>query len=134
MAAIGVMGLHALTDREAAVTIASPSGGGEAWTASWRWWERRPKIAGGFEAPSPFGGVWGVSVFDERQSYQGAGEVVEESRRRAAFHISNWTLNGFRWEGAVALDGLVRTAPAQAATPLRPQRRCSDVFLTTGRS
>lgn len=139
MPAIAAMGLHAVTEREAVVTIASPSGGGEMWTASWRWWERRPRIAGGFEAPSPFGGVWGVSVFDERQSYEGAGEVVEESRRRAAFHLSNWTLSGFRWEGTVALDrfredGADTGGHTGAASASLQRRFLDDRALVEGRA
>lgn len=114
--AFATMGLHALTDREAVVTIASPSGGGEAWTASWRWWERRPKVAAGLEAPSPFGGIWGVNLFGERQSYADRGGAFEESRRRASFHVSNWTLGGLRWEGTVGVD---RFGAAEAARDTR---------------
>jgi hypothetical protein len=114
--AFGTLALHALTDREAAVTIASPSGGGEAWTASWRWWERRPKLAFGFEAPSPLGGIWGVSVFDERQEYADTRGVFAESQRRASFHISNWTVAGIRWEGSMALD---RFSGADGTSSLR---------------
>ena len=58
-----------LTDRELAGAIASPSGGGELWTASWRWWEHRPRVAGGLAAPAPFGGVWRVEALGERQTY-----------------------------------------------------------------
>ncbi len=114
--AFATMGLHALTDREAVVTIASPSGGGEAWSASWRWWERRPKVAAGFEAPSPFGGIWGVDLFGERQSYADSRGAFEESRRRASFHVSNWTPGGLRWEGTVAVD---RFGAAAAASGTR---------------
>ena len=102
--ALTAIGLRALTDREAAVAIASPTGGGEAWTASWRWWQHRPKLAFGFDSASPFGGVWGVSIFGERQSYQTASAVTEETRQRAEFHVSNWTTFGLRWEGTIALD------------------------------
>jgi len=114
--AFGTLGLHALTDREAAITVASPSGGGEVWTASWRWWERRPNVVFGFEAPSPFGGVWGVNWFDEQQAYADARGVFDESRRRASFHLSNWTPGGIRWEGSVALD---RFAGAETDSGLR---------------
>ena len=102
--AFATLALHALTDREAAVTIVSPSGSGEAWTASLRWWEHRPKVAFGYEAPTPFGGIWGVSVFDERQAYADTRGAFDESQRRASFHITNWTLAGLRWEASVALD------------------------------
>jgi len=102
--AVTAVALRALTDREAVITIASPSGGGEAWTGTWRWWERRPKLGLGFEAVAPFGGFWGVSVFGERQTYGTEGAASVESRRRAEFHVSNWTTHGLRWEGLVALD------------------------------
>ena len=102
--ALASIGLRGLTDREASLGIASPAGGGEMWRAAWRWWEHRPRLALGFDAPAPLGGIWGVAVFGERQSYARAGSTFEESRRRAAFTWSNWTDAGLRWEGAVALD------------------------------
>ncbi|MDP9324100.1 MAG: cysteine peptidase family C39 domain-containing protein [Acidobacteriota bacterium] len=102
--ALAAMGLHALTDREASIGIASPSGGGEMWRAAWRWWEHRPRLALGLDAPAPVGGVWGISVFGERQSYARAGSTFEESRRRVAFTWSNWIAAGLRLEGTVALD------------------------------
>jgi hypothetical protein len=102
--ALSAIGLRALTDREAVITSASPSGGGELWTGTWRWWERRPKLALAFDSVSPFGGVWGVTVFGERQTYQSDGIVSEETRRRAEFHVSDWTARGLRWEGTAAVD------------------------------
>jgi hypothetical protein len=101
---VSAIGLRALTDREAVITSASPSGGGELWTGTWRWWERRPKLALAFDAVAPFGGVWGVTVFGERQTYESDGIVSEETRRRAEFHVSDWTAHGLRWEGAAAVD------------------------------
>ena len=112
-AALAALGLRTLTDREVAVGVSSPTGGGEMWRASWRWWEHRPRVALGFDAPAPFGGVWGVNVFGERQSYVGQGSTVEESRRRVEFTISNWTMTGLRWEGSVALD---RLRPVQSSS------------------
>jgi hypothetical protein len=94
--ALGAIGLRALSDREAVVTIASPSGSGETWSASWRWWERRPKVALDFESPAPFGGVWGVSFFDERQSYGVTGGVWKSPPPGGFMSVS--TLSGFRWK------------------------------------
>jgi hypothetical protein len=102
--AIGALGVHALTDREIDVAVASPTGGGEIWRGSWRWWEHRPRVAFGFEAPAPFGGVWGLSISGERQSYARQGVTFEESRRRMAYTVSRWTEKGLRWEGSVGLD------------------------------
>ncbi len=103
--ALTAISLHALTDREARLTVASPTGGGEAWTAAWRWWPHRPRLAAGLDAPAPFGGEWGASIFDERQTYQSAGAPQsEETRRRAEMHVSNWTTFGLRWEGTAGID------------------------------
>jgi hypothetical protein len=101
---LSAIGLRAITDREAVVTIASPAGGGEAWTFAWRWWEHRPKLALGFDSSAPFGGVWGVSVFDEEQAYQDANAITRETRRRADVHVRNWTAWGLRWAGIVGVD------------------------------
>ena len=104
LVALTAVGLRALTDREALITIASPSGGGEAWSATWRWWERRPKIAMAFDSVAPFGGLWGVSILGERQTYEADARLNEESRRRAEFHVSNWMARGLRWQGTAAID------------------------------
>jgi hypothetical protein len=112
-AALAALGVRTLIDREVALGVSSPTGGGEMWRASWRWWEQRPRVALGLDAPAPFGGVWSVSAFGERQSYAGQASIVEESRRRVEFTISNWTLAGLRWEGSLALDRL-RLAQARS--------------------
>ena len=137
--ALGATGLRALTDREAAITIASPTGGGEAWSGSWRWWEHRPRVAAGFDAPAPFGGEWGVTIFGERQSYLRDGAVFEESRRRAEFHISNWTMGGLRWEAAAGVDRFrdarSRSGAAALAIALAAhQRLAGDRLSLEGRA
>jgi len=127
---LSVVGLHALTDHEAAVTVASPTGGGEAWTATWRWWQHRPKVAVAFDSAAPFGGFWGVGVFGERQTYEAGGTLSEETRRRAEFHVSNWTTRGLRWEGVAALDRFASSQGAPIARALElggsVQRRLDD--------
>lgn len=104
LAAIGVRGV---SDRELAASLSSPSGGGELATLSWRWWEHRPRVGVRFAAPAPFGGVWAVDGFTERQSYAGpapGAAVVEEARRRVAVELANWTERGLRWEVTSGLD------------------------------
>ncbi len=104
--ALAAIGVHALSDRELAASLSSPSGGGELATLSWRWWEHRPRVGGRFAAPAPFGGVWAVDGFTERQSYTGppGAAVVEEARRRVAVEVANWTERGLRWEVTSGLD------------------------------
>ncbi|MBW8895062.1 MAG: hypothetical protein JF613_02615, partial [Acidobacteria bacterium] len=127
---LSVVGLHALTDHEAAVTVASPTGGVEAWTATWRWWQHRPKVAVAFDSAAPFGGFWGVNVFSERQTYEAGGTLSEETRRRAEFHVSNWTTRGLRWEGVAALDRFASSQDAPITRALElggsVQRRLDD--------
>lgn len=103
--AIAATGLRVLTDHELSVAIASPTGGGEVWSAAWRWWEHRPRVSAGFSAPAPFGGVWSVAAFGEQQSYSGSDTaVVVEDRRGASFQVSDWTPRGLRWEGSLGFD------------------------------
>ena len=62
------MAAHAAIDRELQVEVVSPTGGGERWIASWRWWEARPRVFAGLDAPAPFGGIRRLSGADERES------------------------------------------------------------------
>ncbi len=97
-------GLRAATDREVVMRVASPSGGGELWTGSWRWWENRPRVSFGVAAPSPFGGVWSVEGYAERQSYGSPGEMASERRRGVVVTASDWITGSVRIEGGVAFD------------------------------
>ena len=101
----GVVALRTATDRELAASLSSASGGGETWTVAWRWWERRPRVALAFDAPAPFGGNWGIDVFQETQTYAaGVASSLEEKRVHAGFHTSNWTRRGLRWQAGFGVD------------------------------
>jgi hypothetical protein len=105
--ALAATGLRALTDRELAIAVSSPTGGGEVWSASWRWYEHRPRVAAGFAAPAPFGGTWSVRGIAERESFavpDAGGGFVEERRRGATFAVSDWTRTGLRWEVGAGAD------------------------------
>ncbi len=123
---LAAIGIRAVTDRELSAGLASPSGGGELWTAAWRWWEHRSRAALGFAAPAPFGGVWGVEGFSERQTYANAGSTIVEARARAGFHMSDWTRAGFRWEAGVAFDRWRHSGRAVSATFSGQQRLAGD--------
>jgi hypothetical protein len=102
--ALAATGLRLLTDRELAVAVSSPTGGGEVWRASWRWWEHRPRVAFDFVAPAPSGGIWGVRAFGDSEAYDlGAGRI-DERRRGAAFILSRWTDRSLRWDLAAGFD------------------------------
>ena len=92
------------TDRELRVAISSPAGGGEVWRASWRWWERRPSVSASFHTPAPFGGVWGVTVLGERETYSSADSTVEERRQTATLGVSRWTGPSVRLDTGLGFD------------------------------
>jgi hypothetical protein len=101
---LAVLALRTAVDREAALTVAGPLGGGEAWSASWRWWERRPRVGFGLAAAAPFGGVWQVEAFDERQSYGGDPGIATQRRRSVAIAASDWATATTRWEARASVD------------------------------
>ena len=118
--------LRAVTDRELAGAMASPSGGGELWTASWRWWERRPRVAVGLAAPSPYGGVWRVEGSAERQTYANGAAITEETERRVAFEVSDWTQLGIRWAVNAGLDSWSDTGASFSLGVAGEQRLSGD--------
>lgn len=106
-------GTRASIHREAAVAVASPTGSGELWTASWRWWERRPRVAASLTVPSPswFTGVTTIAGSWERPTYQTAPATVSrpavvsrQARRRASVAVADWVSSRLRWSMGLALD------------------------------
>lgn len=115
------LGLHAATERELAASFASLTGGGELVTASWRWWEHRPRVAFSFAAPVSRGvaqGIWRVDAFHETESFGRA--PVAETRSSVGLGISNWLNARTRIEAHAAIDRWDGGAPE--GTALRPTR------------
>lgn len=106
LAPLGVLAARSLIDREIRFTLASPTGGGEALEASWRWWVQRPRVSVSFSTPSPvpaLGTVWRLEAFYDRQSYHDRVDV-EEARRGASFGVMDWLSGRWRWELGIGLD------------------------------
>ena len=61
------LGVSAAANREVRLATGSLTGGGESAVVDWRFWPDRPRIAGAFQAPAPWGGVWSVEAATERQ-------------------------------------------------------------------
>ena len=104
---------RALLQRELRLDVASPTGSGELWTAAWRWWEARPRLAFGLAVPAPSGlpGVVTIAGAWEKQSYGMPGTrddataaVRQDERRRAALSLADWATRSLRWEAGVAFD------------------------------
>jgi hypothetical protein len=104
MVSAAATALRLLTDRELRVDSASPTGGGELWHAAWRWWEERPRLSFGVNAPAPFGGTWGVTASDERQTFGAGATMFEEHTRRAAVTAGDWATRSIAWEISTGVE------------------------------
>jgi hypothetical protein len=115
------MAVHAATDRELQIEIASATGGGERWFAAWRWWEARPRVAVGLEAPAPFGGTWHVSAADDRESYGVPAGTFQERRRTLSVGAADWLTARLKWEVPVLGERWPAGSGAGATAALRYQ-------------
>ncbi|MEZ5293860.1 MAG: C39 family peptidase [Vicinamibacterales bacterium] len=117
LAAVAAIG-RAAVGREAWLDVASPTGSGELWSASWRWWDRRPRASFRLALPAP-GSVPGVLTIDglwERAAYARPGapagaaapdpssDVASTARRSAGLHLEDWASGRVHWRAGVALD------------------------------
>lgn len=120
-AALAGLAARAAAERELRVRIASPTGGGELWTAGWSWWEERPRVALGVAAPGAFGlpGVWEVHGLWRRAAFRtgpagasagadggapSAASVIREERRRGALSASRWVSGSVRLGATASLE------------------------------
>jgi predicted double-glycine peptidase len=120
-AAAGAIALRAAIDRELQVEVVSPTGGGERWMASWRWWESRPRVFAGVEAPAPFGGTWQFSGTDERESYGSGSDFSEERRRSLSFAATDWITANLKWDAELRAERWPSSAAAGVLGGLRYQ-------------
>jgi len=84
-ASLAAIGLVAALRREVEVSSGALTGGGERITIGWRFWPGRPRVSAAFAAPAPWGGLWGVDAFTERQPF--TTDALPTSHRRGA-HVS----------------------------------------------
>ena len=83
------IGAFAASWRELRVGTGSLTGGGERLRAEWRFWPGRPRIALSLDAPAPWGGVWSVTGFHERERFTESGPAPE-TRSGGFVEWSNW--------------------------------------------
>ena len=96
-------------DREISATIPGATGQGEVWTAGWRWWEYRPRVAVSFAAPrrGRLPGVWRVDGSWDTQTYAlatMAGERLRESRVHGAASFGSWMASSLRYSLTGGID------------------------------
>ena len=129
-ASLALIGVRAAIDRELGVDLSSPAGAGDRLSASWRWWENRPRVALSYAAPSRRG-VWRVDVRAERQTYGAAVREVER-RRGGSVTLANWSNRLLRWEVGGHLDAWGGTARTGALSAALDQRLASDRVSVRG--
>jgi hypothetical protein len=122
-------GLRAITQRAIGLTIASPTGGGELWTADWRWEHANPRLALGFEMPVRLGVSGAMNVKSVRERFRFASDttptgVFEESRSVGSVSFGGWMnpvvrpfagLGWERWSGGRQYLDLTAGAEFRAA-------------------
>ena len=99
-------GVRAAVERDAAVTVPGFTGQGETWSAEWRWWSNRPRVAVGFAAPRPAGlpGVWRVDGSWEAETYAVASAQLRESRTHGGVTVSDWVGPSVRYSMSGGFD------------------------------
>jgi hypothetical protein len=99
---LAAMGITALATREVRLTTGSVVGGGEQLFAAWRFWPRRPSLAGGISAPAPWGGVWNVMAYTGRQAF--TSDFPTADRAGARVGTADWLTSNLRWNVTVGAD------------------------------
>ena len=88
------MAARAASRREVDVLFGSIRGGGEHLKASWRFWPERPRFGASIEAPAPWGGLWSVDGFTERQAFDA---LLDPARRSSCgLTLSTWIVPRLR--------------------------------------
>jgi hypothetical protein len=100
---LAALALSTAATRELRVGAASLTGGGEQLAVAWRFWERRPRLAAELTAPAPWGGVWGIEAFAERQPFT-AREVPPSERTSAFLRTANWASDVLRLDVGTGID------------------------------
>jgi hypothetical protein len=98
-------------DREVSVTVPGAAGQGELWTASWRWWSERPRVALSFATPhlGALPGRWRVEGSWEAQTYRFGREttpglMVRQQRAHGGLAVADWLTADLRYEVSAGID------------------------------
>jgi len=101
--------IRAVAQRSASLEVATPTGSGELWAASWRWEPARSRAAVGVEVPTTRGvpGVIQVEGAWERFRFALDPErslIREESRRTTSVGMSSWIRAGLHLASVLRLE------------------------------
>jgi hypothetical protein len=130
-------GAETLIDREIVAAVPGRSGQGELWTASWRWWDDRPRVAFSLSAPRTgrVPGVWRLDGSWEAQTYAVDRERVRESRGHAGISVGDWLTTHLRYELTAGLDAWDESSRAVSVGGTIQHRSLDDrIALIAGAS
>jgi hypothetical protein len=97
------LGLLAAAQKEVSLSTGALTGGGERITVGWRFWPGRPRVNAEIAVPAPWGGLWGVDGFAERQPF--SDDTFPTARRSGGgAAVSNWLTSWARVSVRVGLD------------------------------
>jgi hypothetical protein len=97
------LGLVAAARKEVSLSTGALTGGGERISVGWRFWPGRQRVNAEIVAPAPWGGLWGVDGFAERQPF--TGDTFPTTRRSGAgAGVSNWLTSWARVSARLGLD------------------------------
>jgi hypothetical protein len=125
-------------DREVEISLPGWRGQGDLWTASWRWWDHRPRVAFSFAMPhvGTLPGVWRVEGSWEAQTYRidrgpTTRSTVREERAHGGVAIADWLNGSLRYELTAGLDSWNRVRQTASVGALLVRRWARDRLSLT---
>lgn len=131
----GASAVETAITRAVSASVPGRDGAGELWSASWRWWAGRPRVALSFATPhgGALPGVWRVEASWEAQTYASPGAgLVRETRTHGALAISDWLTPRLRYEMTAGLDAWSGGRRAPFAGGRLERRWLSDRLALAG--
>jgi hypothetical protein len=92
---LAIIGVDALFRRQVEVPLGPLTSGGDRLTVAWRFWPGRPRVGAAFTVPAPWGGLWGVDAFTERQPFKD-GVLPVAHRNGAQLSAALWPVHWVR--------------------------------------
>jgi len=120
--------IRAAVEREVAVSIPGFTGSGEVWSASWRWWNNRPRVAMEFAVPAvgALSGVWRVDASWEAETYAFGSTQLRQTRTHGGLTVSDWMRPHVRYAVSGGLDSWNGGTRAASAGGTLEQRLFED--------
>lgn len=127
-------GVRAGVDREVRVVLPGFTGQGEIWTASWRWYQNRPRAAVGFAAPRFNGlfGVWRVEGSWEAETYAFGDTVRRDVHKHGGLSVSDWVGGNIRYAVNAGFDDWEGGRRAASIGGSLEHRWLADRFAVAG--